>query len=427
MLFPLASFGQKILTVEEAVKIAIENNYDIQLSVEDYAFAKAETSIYNSGYLPRITGRAGANYSEDTQNVQLADGEAVSIEGAVTESYNASITAEYTLFDGFERKWNNRRNELNLDAQELAKQNQIEQSITTLYEVFYSIAYQEQVVENLKFNIVNSENRLTRAQKRLKYGQGTKLDEFNAQVDLNTDSLSYRRAVTDLKNFKRDLNFVLGDTSDDISYKVDTTLVYLPFISKEEIDEFSSKNNKQLLLADQNVKLSEVDVKVNRSRYLPKINGSATYRWNESFNPPTSFAVTSEVYGVQLGMNLSWNIFDGGQNRTRVETAKITLDKRTLELQKIRHQVQVDINQAYQVYMDALAIVDSEKDNVLANERNWQRTQKQYALAQLNSIEVRQAQINYLNALNSLAQSRFDLKIAEVNLLRVAGILIDKV
>ncbi len=416
------AMGQKVLTMEEAIAIAVKNNHDLQVARNNTKMAEVDASLLNSGYLPSLSASGGISYSNENQNVTFSDGNSAAIDGAVTESYNASITAEYLIFDGLVRKFTQDSNQANFDLKQLQERQQVENTITSIYDGFFNVAFQQQVVENLKVNMENSRDRFIRAKNNLKYGQGTYLDELNAQVDLNTDSINYREAIKDLKNLKRNLNLVLGREV-NTDYIADTTVVFASELQEAEVLEQANEHNVQMVLAQQNILLSEIDIKINKAQFLPKISGSGSYRWNENQNPPTSFALNNEAYGVNLGLNVSWNIFNDS-NVARVKKAKITKKNREIELARLQYQIQTDVLNAFETYTLARYKMEAEHKNLETNRLNFMRSQKQYNLRQITAVEFRQAQINFFNASNNASKSKFDLKIAEINLLQLMGKLI---
>ena len=416
--------SQNVLTVDEAIKIAVEQNYDVRIAKNDTEISNIEKGILNSGYLPTVKVSGGLNYSDETQNVTFSDGTNANITDAITESYNASVTAEYTIFDGLERKFNTQKNSENFNLKKIEERQAIENTIISLYETYYNVAYQKQITENLLLNIKNSKDRLERTKKKLKYGRGSKLDELNAQVDLNNDSISYASASKDFKNLKRHLNLQLGrDVT--IEYTVDTTVVFLKSLSEDVILQSAINNNVTSLLNEQNMALSELDIKINKAKFLPKINGSASYNWNESINPVTSFALNNEAYGVNLGLSLSWNLFDGGKTKTRVRTAKLTKQSREIALYKAKEELKTEVYNAYENYLNKQFTLKAENHNITTNQLNFDRTQKQFSLGQISAVEFRQAQINLFNALNNNAKAKYDVKIAEITLLQLGGILLE--
>ena len=416
--------AQEILTVQKAIEIAVEKNYDVRVAKNNSAISEVEKSTLNSGYLPRVTLSSGVNYSDETQSVTFSDGNSTTINGAVTESYNASLTAEYTLFDGFERKFTNLKNQENFNLKKIEEKQSIENTIVSIYQMYYDVAFQSEVVKNLAFNVQNSKDRLDRAKRRIKFGQGTKLDELNAQVDLNNDSISYTTSLKDLNNLKRKLNLLLGRKIEE-TYEIDTLVQFSEMVSVEDIIASSEENNVTSLLRKQNLLLSDLDININKAKFLPKISGSAGYRWNESINPPTSFALNNEAYGVNLGLSLTWNIFDGGRSKTQVKTAKIRKENRAIELLQAKEQLKSDVLNAYDDYKNKLFKLQAEEQNVELNKLSFSRTQKQFSLGQVNSLEFRQTQINQLNAFNNYARAKYDLKIAEINLKQLSGKLVE--
>jgi len=73
---------QKILTPGEAVSIALDNNYGIKLANKNLEAAKNNASVLNSGYLPTITGNAGAVYNVDNTEADFSNGNVTVLNGA---------------------------------------------------------------------------------------------------------------------------------------------------------------------------------------------------------------------------------------------------------------------------------------------------------------------------------------------------------
>ncbi|GAL79994.1 agglutination protein [Algibacter lectus] len=93
-------FAQELITPEKAVSLALENNYGIKIAKTDVEIAENNADILNSGYLPTLTGNAGANYNLDDTEVGFSDGTNRVLNGAESSSYNVSVDLDYTLFDG---------------------------------------------------------------------------------------------------------------------------------------------------------------------------------------------------------------------------------------------------------------------------------------------------------------------------------------
>jgi outer membrane protein TolC len=80
----------KMLTKQEAIAETLENNFGITIAANNLLIAGNNKSLLNSGYLPSLTGNAGATYTIDDQEVTFQDGGINTLSGAETTRYNAS-------------------------------------------------------------------------------------------------------------------------------------------------------------------------------------------------------------------------------------------------------------------------------------------------------------------------------------------------
>ena len=96
--------AQEFLNKNEAVKIALENNFDIRTADNNVRTARNNANIKNSKYLPSVAANGSATFSvAETENT-LHDGTTTSTAGVKTTRYNANIGLNYTLFDGLGRE-----------------------------------------------------------------------------------------------------------------------------------------------------------------------------------------------------------------------------------------------------------------------------------------------------------------------------------
>jgi len=124
-------------------------------------------------------------------------------------------------------------------------------------------------------------------------------------------------------------------------------------------------------------------------------------------------------------VNLSWDLFDGGQTSVAIQNAKINKENQQLQKKQIALEVERDIANALGNYENKLYIYRVQEENVLTNEDNFNRSEEQYRLGQISSIEFRQAQINLLDAKTSLNLAKYDAKLAELQLLQLTGQLLN--
>jgi outer membrane protein len=289
-----------------------------------------------------------------------------------------------------------------------------------LFTVYYNVAELEENTSAIIQTLEISRNRLTRAQYQFDYGQTTKLALLNAEVDINNDSISVMNSNQQLKNFKRDLNLVLGNTLNN-DFQIDTEINFNLLLDKTELLEKAKIHNTTLLQIDKNIAINNLIVKSEKTAFLPTVGLTGSYGWNKSNNNAASFVAISTNTGFTGGLNLRWNLFDGGSTITRVKNAKINLDAQNIQKEEFLVTLERDFNNAWDDYQNKLNIYKLQEHNIKTSQNNFDRTAEKFKLGQLNSIEFRQAQINLLNAELTRNQAKYATKLAELQLLKISG------
>ncbi|WP_046757564.1 TolC family protein [Kordia jejudonensis] len=426
LLMILPAKAQQLLTQDEAIQYVLQHNYDVRVSVNNIEAASNNASINNSGYLPTLSTTGSASYNVNDTESETQEGNPINIDAAQAENYNASLTLNYTIFDGFNRKYNYKKLQETKNLTELQARQTIENVLLQVYASYFEIARLTENAEILQKTLDISQKRLQRINYSFEFGQSTKLDILTAEVDRNNDSITYLDSQRLLKNAKRDLNILMGKDVDEITYKVDTLISYAFDLKLDELQREAIQNNVQLLQIEKNIAVNQYDIKINKSGWLPTITTNGSYNINKSTSDQ-AFAFASQVSnGFGVGINMSWNLFDGGKTKTRVQNAKITLDSENIRKEQTQQQLKRDISNTWETYQNALYTLRVQEMNVQTNERNFSRTEEQFKLGQINTIDFRQAQNNLLNAKLNLSQAKYNAKNAELQLLQLAGRLLKK-
>ena len=416
--------AQKLVSISEAIELALENNYGIKIISNNKEIAKNNAGVLNSGYLPTVSSSSGATFNRDNLEAEFANGESTALNGAKSSRYNASINLNYTLFDGLGRYYDYKRLKETYKLSELQARETIENTIAQLYVVYYNVAQVTENVTVLEKTLTISKDRITRASYQFEYGQGTMLNVLNAQVDINNDSINLINAKQQLVNTKRDLNVVLGNVISS-EFRVDTTIDFKLDIDQNDLANKVKSNNVNLLQLDKNIMINTFIVKANKSGYLPSLGLTGSYGWNKGNNNAASFVAVSTNTGLSGGLSLSWNLFDGGATATRVSNAKIELENRSLEKESMVIDIERNFNNAWDDYQNKLTIFQVQENNIITSTNNFNRTQEKYKLGQATSIEFRQAQLNLINSELNRNQAKYAAKIAELTVLQLSGELLN--
>jgi len=415
--------GQENLSKNEAVNIALENNFEIKVVTNNVEAAKNSSSIYNSGYLPSVFANGGANYQNRDSENEFENGD-IQNNNSITDSYNASVGVNYLIFDGLGRKYNYKKLQELYNLSEIQARQVIENTILQLLASYYDVARLTENQLNQKQSLDISKDRALRAKYNYEYGQNTQLDVLNSEVDVNNDSITLLNISRELSNAKRDLNVVLGrDIS--VDFKVDTAVTYTLDLTYENLLKSAKTNNTFLLQAEKNITLSNYDLKINKSNWLPFVGVNGAYGWsnlNIDSDTQNAFSLAAQTStGINGGVSLSWNIFDGGSTKTRVQNSKIAIDNSTIQKEQIEQDLERNVANAWETYQNSLFVLQAERKNVQTNRRNFSRSEEQFKLGQIISVEFRLAQVNFLNAVNNYNQAKYLAKVAELRLLQLSG------
>ncbi len=417
--------GQDTLTIQEAIEHTLNFNYDIRIAKNTVSTASNNRSIYNTGQLPTANFNSGGTYNRSNQNIKTQDGNQINVNGAETKSVNASVNVNYVIFDGFGRKYNI---EQLMESESLSKaeaQLVIESAIFELYNQYFRTAQLANNLELLNQTMVLSSERLKRLQAQAKYGQATRLDILNAEVDYKNDSLNYIIRIQEYNNSKRNLGKIIGF---EVTRPLSATLP-VQLEDSYTFDQVFAKtldHNLNLKTLSLREKISHLDIKKSKASLLPQVSINSSYAWNFSRNPATSFLAQSNNHGLNTGLNLTWNVFDGGRQKIQRQNLRIALDNNKLNKEKIINDVSIDIQNTLDNLGTNLALMNVQKMNIETNKLNFERSKQQFDSGQISSVEFRQSQLNLLNAELQLNDLKTNTKLIEIQLLFWMGELLDQ-
>jgi len=411
--------AQDLLTVRDAVGIALENNYAIRLTQNVQRAAKENNTYGNAGLLPTVTGNLTQNNSVQNSNQIQNNGEERSLDNARNNSLNYGVNIGWTVFDGFGMFARMER------LRELEKQGELEMKravLTTIGDVitmYYTILEQQNMLSALDSSIHISNERLRTAQNRFSIGKAAKLEVLNVQVNLNEDVSARLRQAETVKNLKTSLNSLLAREL-DIDFMVDTlvnidgALVYTDLLDK------ANQFNPDLQLIVLNKRLAELDLKNVKAGRYPVVRLNTGYNFSRS-ESSLGFVAQSNSRGFNYGVTASVNIFDGFNQRRNERIAKIQIDNASLLIEQQRLLVHTNLKTAYETYLTNLELVKLEEKNEDIARQNLTITLAKYTIGSISSVEFRDAQENFIAAISRFNTAQLQAKLSEIQLKELIG------
>ncbi|MCG9792732.1 TolC family protein [Flavobacterium algicola] len=411
--------AQQTLSIEDAIKIALKNNYEIQIASNNLKVDSENNTAGNAGMLPIVTASIIDNNNIQNLSQTRSDGTVNSLNNGKSNSLNYGIGLDWTIFDGM--KMFARRDQLK-ELQKLGE-SQLKWTIITkigdVYSTYYDIVQQQQQLVALDSTIIISLQRLDLAQNRFTIGKASKLEVLNAQVDLNTDKVLQLKQKVIISNTKVLLNQILArDATIDFTtnniFKVDTSL------KLEDLSSLAKKQNPELQAQIINKKITELQLKQVKSSRYPTVAVRSGYNFVDT-QSSLGFTTQSSAKGLNYGFSASLNLFDGlAQNRNE-KIANLALDNANIQIDQQELALETQLTMAYQTYLTNLELITLEETNESIAKKNLEITLDKFRIGTITTLEFRTAQLNYVNAIVRFTNAQYQAKLSEISLKELSG------
>ncbi|WP_173852529.1 TolC family protein [Flavobacterium sp. 28A] len=413
--------AQEILTIEQAMQIALENNYEIKIAKNDLKIEETNVAAGNAGMLPKATATVVQNNNLQNLSQTRTDGTTTSLDNAKSNSLNYGVGLDWTIFDGF--KMFAKKNQLK-ELQKLGE-TQLRLTIITkisdVQEAYYNLVQQQQQLSALDTTIVISNQRLTLAQNRFTIGKASKLEVLNAQVDINTDQVALLRQQELYANSKLILNQILArDTPMD--FRVSDEFLISEKLEFAILKTEAEKQNPQIQALLISKRVAELALKQIKAARYPTLKVNTGYNFAEN-KSSLGFTTQSSARGLNYGFSASLNLFDGFAQKRNEKIAGIQIENAGIQIAQQNQALNTQLATAYQTYLTNLELIRLEEKNQEIAQQNLAITLDKFRIGTITTIEFRTAQLNYVNAKVRYSDAQFQAKLSEIALKELAGII----
>jgi outer membrane protein TolC len=420
LVFSIAAWAQDapLLTLKDAVEIALKNNYNIKLSQNNSTIAANNVTLGNAGALPQLTGNFATNASRQNTKQTRNDGTVNNI-NAHNSNNSYGVNLNWTIFDGFNMfaTYDQLKTVDTLSAIRL--KDTIQTTVANVITTYYDLINQNEQIKALKGAIDISRTQLHYANDKYKVGRASGLDVLNAQVNLNTDTANLVTQYQQFKAIKIQLNqLLIRDLQTD--FTVADTILIDDKLTLAEIINSAQLQNPAILSAQINKRLAEINLKQVRSTRYPQVGLTSGYVFSNS-KTPAGFTLSQNVHGLNYGLTASINIFNGFNQNRREKNAKIQIDNANISAKQTRLNVEAQINNFFVSYLSGLDLIKLGQANVTIAKKNLDISLEKYKLGNITPLEIREAQRNYLDAQSKFFAAQYQSKLAEVTLKQITS------
>jgi outer membrane protein len=413
--------AQGQFTLEEAIEQGIKNNYDIAVVNNNVAIAANNNTLGNAGMLPVVDINASTNFANNNTKQKFYTGEMVDRAGVNSSSLSSGVFLTWTLFNGLKMFATHQQLSLLESMGKLSSRIQIENTLQSIIATYYNVVKQKQLIRGLSENIKISEERLAIAQKRFEVGAGSKLDVLQAKTDMNAQTSVLIRQRTMLEELKASLNLLLArpiETTFDVS---DTIPVQFQ-MKYEDLKTNYQKTNPDVLYAQENVSFVKQQLRGTRADMFPVINFNANYLFSRVENGAGQLLFNRNL-GFNYGFTATWRIFNGFNLNNRIRNARLQTENATINYNHVKLQVEQQLLVAFKHFQDDRKVLELEEDNLQLVKEAVQIAMERFRVGSSNSIELKEIQQTYDDALIRLAEARYNAKVSETELMKLNGSL----
>lgn len=428
LLLPEKAFSQDKLTLEEAIRIGLEQNYAIRIADKQEDIAENNVTLGNAGFLPTADGRVSRDFTNNNIRNQFENNPPREVDNSKTNVTNASVLLNWTVFDGGRMFIEYNRLQALEKSGKLFTKAIVENTVADISDAYYEVVRQARKIKAIEDAITISEQRLKMTQEQYNVGVSPKVEILRAQVDFNADKSELLLQKEALRNAKIDLNQLLGRNPNIDFDPIDSIVVDKTIsIALEEATLLAANPGLQRIQLQRD--LAIYDLRAARAQRLPVIGLAGSYGYNRALQDPVIFGNTvgtneSKRIGFNYGVVLSVPLFNGFNINRQVQNSRIAIETSTLEFQQEQNRLEAELARAYSQYVNRLELLDLEETNQVLAQQNAEIALERYRLGLLTAIELREAQRNQLVAENRLIDIRYQAKTAEIELKRLSSSLL---
>ena len=411
-----SAFSQtRTLTIDEAVKLAVENNRDVEIARLNIQRADASAAEQYGNVYPtlNITG----NYTRNLKTpVIFFNGNQVPIgldNSFIVGSQVTQVVFNSAVFKGIETS----KTYSNIAREQM--RGTVARTIAATKRAFYATLYAKEVASTSRQSLAYSESNLKNVSLLYRAGVAAEFDEIRAEVateNIRPQVLQAEAAYTNAKNV---LKLTLGlDDAQDVEVSGDLmTMSNISEIQRDAVLEQAAAANYDIKALELLKNFNRQLIDVSKSNYYPTISAFGNFNYQGQANDFNFNTVTTSAVGLQL----AYNPFDGFKTDARVEQAQVEVLKSEQQIEQLKQSLNT---QGQSILLQAQVA----KQRIAAGERTMQQAQRGYEIAQTrykagmgNQLEITDAELQLRQARLNRAQAIYDYISAMADVEQLTG------
>lgn len=419
--------GITVLDLETAQRFALESNPSVNAALERVEQARARIRQAQANWWPSVdaTGSGGRTRLSDSS---FLSSQAFAFLGNQAtdntyEEYRLGLQASWVLFDGFYRSFKVEQSRLNKKSFEASRVDVRRLLASAVAEAFLNAQLAQ---TNVKIAQADSDfytRQLEDAQNRYDVGAGPWGDILNIKVQLNSAKTNYLLATREYEAAGYGLAALMGIPEAEFPQGVTLSELETDFTLPEKEKEpgqlietalDSRPDVRQLSLQ---VKEAEAGIGLAKAPFYPSVQlmgGVNGYSQDD-------IGMSGDDFGNTISLNVSWNLFAGGEDEARKVEAEHGYREAKYSLANLRNEVASEVRQAVVLVAAAREQVVLQRESVKLVEENRELAKSEYEAGEASLVRLNEAQRDLTTTYSRLAQAVVAYYRAEQRLLTATG------
>lgn len=424
--------AQNGLSLNEAIETALGNANNLKIAKLNTQSAAMQNNWGEAGLYPTVS--ANVNNSNTYNNIQnptsFLNGAQLLGTGAT-----ASIDAQWTLYNGGRVRTTKDRLAVLVEQSGMNEQVVVDNVAQQVAKAYFNALVQQKRLEVLGDVLDLSKDKIKYIEAKQEFGQAGEFDLLQIQDAYLNDSIQWLLQQVNYENALQNLSLAMGmDVGADADLSLSDSLNYLlPEYEFERLKEDLLNTNAQMKVEQANIRLSELDIKLQEANKHPTISAGANVSEQLTLNQingrqpqiPNDWQ-GGTTFSAGLNFTISYTIYNGGRIKRGIELAKLRRQISNANLSELERsltqQLKIALNR-YQSQQEVLSLSQSLLKNA---KRNLSIAEERFKANTLNYFDFRTIQINYIRALTTVQDAFLNAKTTEFDLLLLTGKLMQQ-
>jgi outer membrane protein len=444
---PVLAQEKHALTVKQAVEYAKKNSVQVKNILIDVRLQEETNRQVTSNAYPQISGRVGTTYNPNvavqsfpdfitagTYKVLVDEGvngsngpikfptEIDLLKASFQTKYiaNAGLDLSQILFDGqvfvglqaraTSMEWARKSVEV---TEELIKAN--------VHKVYYQLVVGKTQIELLDANIARLEKLQHDTRELYKNGFAEKLDVDKIAVQIANLQTEKKKAQGQILNGYYGLKLLMGMPMKDELVLSDTLNDSQIKDGVLEASNYNYTDRKEYQYAELGKKLNEFNIKRYKLSQIPTASLSSSWSKNAQRNKFDFFGKGDWYTFSNISLNISVPIFKGFYTRSKIDEAKLNLQKTENQLTDLKLSIDNEVETARVDFKTAIEAMDYQKQNMKLAEEVYEQTKKKYEAGLGSNTEITAAQTDLKSAQTNYITALYDAIVARIDYLKAIG------